>query len=333
MTRRLWGSSTRSEAPPCQGQLYTVEKGDTMYNLALKFSLSVNDLLEANPQVRTPYSIYAGQQICIPKVRPRPKADPVEKETREERHRPQERLWRELPYWMQIFMEHAIFLLAALPCDQEELRREAIAFRERYERLLVGASRVPAEVAGQAISTTREFLAYKQRLLALVIQCRVSAAYALLIDHIAREALEFLRIASGEAEGKSLEALLREEVFWLRIMGDHARFINHLLDPSERQLIEAAESFALIFDDLYRQAEDLQSMLQARPECFSTVSRFTGQVVQKTRDLADFKRQAHDLLEKCQALAVAQPLLLDHVFREAEHFLEILAYLGYRSES
>ena len=45
----------------------------------------------------------------------------------------------------------------------------------------------------------------------------------------------------------SLDLLLEQEVFWLRIMKEHIEFVIHLLDPSERELIEQAEEFRKTF--------------------------------------------------------------------------------------
>ena len=39
-------------------------------------------------------------------------------------------------------------------------------------------------------------------------------------------------------------------------MADHAKFIGHLLDPSERKLVEQARDFSNDFDQLLFQAVD-----------------------------------------------------------------------------
>ena len=43
-------------------------------------------------------------------------------------------------------------------------------------------------------------------------------------------------------------------------MADHAKFIGHLLDPSERKLVDTARNFSNDFDELMYQAIDLESM-------------------------------------------------------------------------
>jgi LysM repeat protein len=47
------------------GDSYTVRPGDTFYSIALKFNVSLDALLAANPFVN-PDRLYVGQQICVP---------------------------------------------------------------------------------------------------------------------------------------------------------------------------------------------------------------------------------------------------------------------------
>lgn len=51
--------------PVCNGILYTIEKGDTLYMIAKKFKVSLNAITEANPSI-DPYNLRIGMQLCIP---------------------------------------------------------------------------------------------------------------------------------------------------------------------------------------------------------------------------------------------------------------------------
>ena len=56
-------------APVCPGgQLYTVKSGDTLFFIARRFNISLQSLINTNPQILDPNSIYPGQVICIPSV-------------------------------------------------------------------------------------------------------------------------------------------------------------------------------------------------------------------------------------------------------------------------
>ena len=56
------------ERPPCiNGAYYIIREGDSFYNLAQRYNLPLNILLEANPEAN-PYDLKVGQEICIPNV-------------------------------------------------------------------------------------------------------------------------------------------------------------------------------------------------------------------------------------------------------------------------
>ena len=50
------------------GTLYTIRAGDTMFDIATRFGVTLQALLAANPQVTDPNRIYAGQPLCIPNL-------------------------------------------------------------------------------------------------------------------------------------------------------------------------------------------------------------------------------------------------------------------------
>jgi LysM repeat protein len=52
--------------PPSGGQVYYIQRGDTLRKIASKFSTTVDALLRANPQISNPNVIYVGQAITIP---------------------------------------------------------------------------------------------------------------------------------------------------------------------------------------------------------------------------------------------------------------------------
>lgn len=53
-------------AKKCEGQLYTVRVKDTLFLIAQKFGVTVEQILAANLQITNPDLIYVGQVICIP---------------------------------------------------------------------------------------------------------------------------------------------------------------------------------------------------------------------------------------------------------------------------
>ncbi|MDD4570142.1 MAG: DUF2935 domain-containing protein [Tepidanaerobacteraceae bacterium] len=238
-------------------------------------------------------------------------------------------------FWLRIMKEHSLFLRLGLPCDQQELIERALFFEQAFDRLLDRAQRIQGgnvpvvrALNEESIQLTRELIEYKTRLLLMMLECRLGGFnYPLLIDHIRREAIYFVNHLERLQRGEMINPvtnLLLEEVFWLRIMADHSKFIKHLLDPSERQLVETANVFSEQLDELRFQAEDFQSFLRINPMFVPSLGRFTNDAITAITSLRDFKAQAKDLIARCEIISLIPELLADHVLREAKHSLVIL---------
>ena len=57
--------ATETPTPVCAGKHYIVKEGDTLYKIAAYFSADWQDIVDLN-NMKTPYTIYAGQELCIP---------------------------------------------------------------------------------------------------------------------------------------------------------------------------------------------------------------------------------------------------------------------------
>ena len=54
-------------ACPNGTESYIIQEGDSLYQIAEKFNISLDSLLRANPYIN-PYMLFVGQIICIPKM-------------------------------------------------------------------------------------------------------------------------------------------------------------------------------------------------------------------------------------------------------------------------
>mgnify|MGYP000851220236 FL=1 len=65
-----------SEPPPGQCPpgtfAYTVQPGDSMFSIAQRFGVPLDDLIAANPQIPNPNLIFPGQIVCVPREAPGP---------------------------------------------------------------------------------------------------------------------------------------------------------------------------------------------------------------------------------------------------------------------
>jgi len=290
-------------------------------------------------------------------------------------------------FWLRIMKEHALFLSEGMNRRDTNLIATANNFFRQFDALLQEANQLEprsrAEMSrfnNRSINMTFSFRRFKQDLLLQVILGRVAGFnFPLLIDHLRRAAEYFIATLTRLNEGidEPIEAsIVRENIFWLRIMADHSRFVRHLLDPSERALADAAQRFAHEFDQLLAQARDLESMTQGVSPVIIIVgghlldevslarfqgseerrrerneerrrrgdeeqetliqppppvfARFNQDARQAAGEIRDFKRQGFQLILQARALSVIEPLLADHVAREAEKFLRVLDMLERR---
>ncbi|WP_151736928.1 DUF2935 domain-containing protein ['Paenibacillus yunnanensis' Narsing Rao et al. 2020] len=247
-----------------------------------------------------------------------------------------DRSLEEIRFWSRIMKEHSLFLRLGFRCEDTQLINEASQFQTVFEDIERRSYVFTAETDPQTIrafnievhSAVSHIWVFKRKVLGLILQCKLPGQnnFPLLVDHVSREA-NYFRNRLEELNNGTLEplhdAIIDENVFFLRIMADHAKFISHLLDPSERKLVEQAREFSHDFDTLLFQAVDLSSM-RPQSQTVPLLSQFVDENRVSVESLRDFKRTARDLIAECRIKSIIHPLLADHVYREAEHFLVIL---------
>lgn len=242
----------------------------------------------------------------------------------------------EIRFWARIMKEHSLFLKLGFRCEDIKLIQEADYYYAVFEDIESKAHSFSLEVDPRKIKSFNEKVivavtgiwAFKRKVLGLVIRCKLPGQnnFPLLIDHVSREANYFRKRLKELNKGNLAplqDAIIKENVFFLRIMADHAKFIGHLLDPSERKLEDLARNFSHDFDQLLFQAKDLESMCP-QSQTVPLLDQFLDQNRVSVKALRDFKKTARDLIEECRIKSIIHPLLADHVFREAERFLEII---------
>ncbi|WP_459928033.1 DUF2935 domain-containing protein [Desulfosporosinus burensis] len=172
-----------------------------------------------------------------------------------------------------------------------------------------------------AITVTQAISDFKQSLLKDVLTCQTfTHSYPLLIDHVNREALFYLK-ALKKIQNRVPFNLVREaveqETFWNRIMGEHAKFVRGLLDPTEELLFDKAHRFGKEFDRLTADAITLNENMTRLPEV-------TKNSLRTTNAIRNFKQSGVEGILGCKIKITALPLLADHILREANHYLRML---------
>lgn len=177
-----------------------------------------------------------------------------------------------------------------------------------------GLYQIVDSINNRSINLLVTVIAFQRELLTRALQCEIFVnLYHEMLEHDTREAEDYLEMLRCLQERLLPEKTLCEELnFWNNIMGEHAQFIDGLLDPTEEDLKETAEAFAEKFEMLVE-------------ECIKSAER---QILQKslqtTEAIKDFKITATMGLLNCRIKSIIPPLLADHVLREANHYLRIL---------
>ena len=162
---------------------------------------------------------------------------------------------------------------------------------------------------------------FKSIILSNVLSCKMfTVNYPLLIDHILREANFYIhmiqRIQNREDLNANREAY-EQELFWNRIMAEHAKFIRGLLDPTETELFNSANNFGNEFDQLVNESK--QAMDNTIP-----LKKATEDSLKATMEIRNFKEAGTKGILECKIKSIIIPLLADHTLREANHYLRLL---------
>ncbi|MDP4147325.1 MAG: DUF2935 domain-containing protein, partial [Bacillota bacterium] len=157
-----------------------------------------------------------------------------------------ERSLTENKFWLRIMKEHSYFLTEGFDRHDKHLIQQTERFFYYFQEQEKRAYQTPNNVTAvrklneDSIQLVLGLRNFKRNLLILIINCKVKGFnFPLLVDHIAREAEYFMRTLKKFNEGimdPIQDAIIKENVFWLKIMMEHSRFIASLLDQSERNL-------------------------------------------------------------------------------------------------
>ncbi len=175
-----------------------------------------------------------------------------------------------------------------------------------------------AQLNSDAIRLLDGLINLKERVLDGVLSCTLfTSNYPLLLEHIIHEA-NLYRSYIVDLENKiDIESKNAKEIelFWDHIMMEHALFMRGLLDPSEGELINTSNDFALKFNKLIEKANEMTD---------SNIKSITEETLNETVEFKDFKEEGASGIEQCKIKSIILPLLADHVLREANHYIRIL---------
>jgi hypothetical protein len=117
-------------------------------------------------------------------------------------------------------------------------------------------------------------------------------------------------------------ALFNESFTYLRLASDHAKFIRNYFDPTQETLFRAADRLAAELDQLRSELCSLQE-----PVAPAMVNAFVQRAVPVISRLITFKDLVSALVRSCQTQQLLPADFIDHLRREADFFLGIVAHV------
>ena len=245
--------------------------------------------------------------------------------------------WADARFATDIMAEHAFFFALLMPQElAPKERAEALRFSEVFGTLHKQIdSAAPPEgnemkrFANDVVEHIKPFIEYKARLGDAQRSGKLrSLVWPLFFDHTQHEAERWSRRLETLADGESEFDKAEVTKFWTNIMDEHARFVAHLLDPDEYELIEQAMSASRVFADLHQggvggiaaaalhEPGAVVNSLIENPE--------TSAVLSAAETILDFKTKAARGIEAARIKSIIDPRLADHVRREALKFIDEL---------
>jgi hypothetical protein len=211
-------------------------------------------------------------------------------------------------FWTDQLMEHAKFFVMLMPGPElADVRGKAEGFQATFAAQFEATRTANLDKSNFAafnhatVEMVKPFLDFKAHMEAEQTAGRLkSLVWPSFFEHTLREGTRFSQRLTQFSKGDV--AISRDEasVFWTAIMGEHADFIAHLLDPAERELILKASETGNAFRSLHDQ-------IPTEKEA----------VISAVDQIIDFKVAAEKGIELGQIKSIIHPTLADHVRREA----------------
>jgi hypothetical protein len=248
---------------------------------------------------------------------------------------PARHAWADARFAADILAEHALFFALLMPEEVAGTERaQALEFMRSFTALFerIDASAPPqrSELKQFVAGVTEEikpFVEYKARLGEAQSTGNLrSLVWPLFFDHTRNEAERWERrldvLAGGQSEFDRTEVVR----FWTNIMDEHARFVAHLLDPNEFELIEKSFSTATVFRDLGAPGGTVAALVDEPGTVIDSLAKNPelDAVMSAAQTILDFKTQAVRDIEAGRIKSIIEPRLADHVRREALKFLNEL---------
>jgi hypothetical protein len=249
---------------------------------------------------------------------------------------PASHAWADARFATDIMAEHGLFFALLMPPEvAPKERTEALRFSEGFAELhrRIASTETPpgrgdlGRFTREVIEQIKPFIEWKATMGDAQRNGTLrSLVWPLFFDHTRHEAERWTRRLEQVGNGESAFDKKEVAAFWDNIMDEHARFVAHLLDPDEVELVEKAMDTSKVFQKLGSGGPGgAVAALAARPgTVVDALSEYpeTSAVLSAAETILDFKTQAARDVEAARIKSIIDPRLADHVRREALKFVD-----------
>ncbi len=223
------------------------------------------------------------------------------------------------PYTLKAEQASSYFTGVDIPTSLTKAEMDLVENRWRMDK--VNMEQSVFIINQKAMELIKALMHFKSVVISQVNSCTmVTTNYPSLLMHILEEAKHYLldvqRLQMREEVTVPTEAI-KEENFWNDIMGEHAKFIRGMLDPSEEELIKIANNLANKFDALKKESSSIMDKVMA-------TTKLLEDSIKATMEIIKFKQQGTEGILNCKIKSLIIPLLADHTLREANHYMRVL---------
>lgn len=205
-------------------------------------------------------------------------------------------------------MEHAQFFVMLMPgAELARERGQAEQYQRSFADQLAKSKSAKLDRSNYAafnrsnVELLKPYSDWKKRMSEAQSSGKMrSLVWPTFFDHTATEADHLAARLEQFARGDISTDIKQTARFWTQIMGEHADFVAHLLDPQERDLIMKAMQTGKAFH-----------------AANSTLPATDDPVERMVNDIIDFKVAAEKGIISGKIKSIVHPSLADHVRREA----------------
>lgn len=239
-------------------------------------------------------------------------------------------------FWLQIFGDHARFILTALSPEEEAKVERARNFVSVFDKLLAEShsslTRVElGDLTQRAYEASQAFRVFKMDLQRQQLTEEISINLTpTFINHMINEVEDYLRILGSISVGE-IPPLCHPNYYhllWLLDAQGHAYTLSSRFDSAEYRLIEKSREFTVLFSHLYQKAIEFNGYMRSSLTRFPALSQLNLEAEEAVLAFGSFLRKLTAARTGKTVLATFPPLVTDHMDREGCYYLTKLAQVS-----